>query len=124
MDVKWISVVRKIARIWGVVILTLGILMLIAEIVEAQMMELNSYPWFENLIPISFGLGVIGLAVAWKYEGIGGGMAIGFTIIVLLLYLATGRTRVGRVAVILLPVALPGLMFLICWWKSRENLEA
>lgn len=95
--------------------------MLISEIIESQSVELEPYPWFENLIPLTLGLAIVGLAVAWKYEGIGGGMAVGFVAVNLLLYLATGRTRAGAVVIILAPVSLPGLLFLLHWWLTRKT---
>ena len=124
MNESWIRILRRTARIWSGVIITFGILMFIGEIIESQSMDLEPYPWFENLIPVALGLAVVGLAVAWKYEGIGGGMAIGFAVVNLLLYIATGRTRVGAVVLILLPVVVPGLMFLICWRSSRGDTPA
>jgi hypothetical protein len=121
MNKKWIKILRKIARIWSGVIIGLGVIMFIAEIVEAQTTELDPYPWFENLIPVTLFLSVVGLAVAWKWEGIGGAMAVGLALANLLLYIATGRTQVGFVALILLPIALPGAMFLVCWRGSRNT---
>ena len=123
MNEKWTRILRKIARIWSGVIISLGILMFIAEIIESQTMVLDPYPWFENLIPVTLGLAVVGLALAWKYEGIGGGMAVGFSLVNLLLYIATGRERVGAVALILTPVVIPGILFLICWRRSREVVQ-
>ena len=123
MNEKWTRILRKIARIWGGVIITLGVLMFISEIVESQTVELDPYPWFENLIPVTLGLAVVGLALAWKYEGIGGAAAVGFSVVNLLLYIATGRTRVAAVAIILTPVVIPGLLFLICWRRSREVVQ-
>ena len=123
MNEKWTRVLRKIARIWSGVIISLGILMFIAEIIESQTMELDPYPWFENLIPVTLGLAVVGLTLAWKYEAIGGGMAVGFSLVNLLLYIATGRERVGAVALILTPVVIPGILFLICWRRSRDIVQ-
>ena len=124
MNENWIRILRRTARIWSGVFIAFGVLMFIGEIIESQSMDLEPYPWFENLIPVTLGLAVVGLAVAWKYEGIGGGMAIGFAVVNLLLYIATGRTRVGAVILILLPVVLPGLLFLICWRNSRGATPA
>jgi len=123
MNEKSTRSLRKIARLWSGVIISLGILMFIAEIIESQTMELDPYPWFENLIPVTLGLAVVGLALAWKYEGIGGAAAVGFSVVNLLLYIATGRTRVGAVAIILTPVVVPGILFLICWRRSREVVQ-
>jgi hypothetical protein len=86
-------------------------------------MELDPYPWFENLIPVTLGLAVVGLVLAWKYEGIGGGMAVGLSVVNLLLYIATGRTKIGAVVLILTPVVIPGILFLICWRQTREVVQ-
>jgi hypothetical protein len=123
MNERWIIILRKTARIWSVVIIGLGILMFVGEIIEPQSVELDSYPWFENLIPVTLGLSIVGLAVALKREGIGGGMAVGFALVNLLFYIATGRDRVGVVTLILTPIALPGFQFLILWWYSRDKTE-
>jgi hypothetical protein len=122
MNGKWVKILRKIARIWSVVVIGLGILLFIAEISQTQTAELAPYPWFENLIPVTLFLSVAGLAVAWKWEGIGGGMAVGFAVLDLLVYLATGRSRVAAVALILTPVVLPGLLFLLCWRASKKTI--
>jgi hypothetical protein len=121
MNGKWIKTLRVITRIWSGVIIGFGILIAIGEIIEAQTMELNPYPWYENLMPLSMFLGIVGLGVAWKREGIGGVMAILFAVTNLALYIYTGRTSVGVVALISSTVAIPGLLYLICWWGSRST---
>ncbi|MCJ7701897.1 MAG: hypothetical protein MUO62_09960 [Anaerolineales bacterium] len=118
MEPKWINPLRKTARIWSVVIIGLGVLVFIAEIFEASTAELDPYPWFENLIPLTLFLSVLGLALAWRYEGIGAAVTLGAALANLLLYIATGRTQVGVVALVLAPIVLPGLLFLVCWWAS------
>jgi hypothetical protein len=123
MNGRRITILRKIARIWSLAIIGLGMLLFVAEIFEAQTAELEPYPWFENLIPVTLFLSVVGLAVAWKWEGIGGGMAVGFAVVNLLIYLATGRSKVAAVALILAPVVLPGLLFLTCWRHSKKAIS-
>jgi hypothetical protein len=120
MNPKWITILRKITRIWSGVIIALGILIFIGEIIESQTMELDPYPWWENLMPAAMFLAVVGLAAGWKWEGIGGAMAVGFALVNVLIYLATGRERVGAVILIMLPVVIPGLLFLVCWRGSRN----
>jgi len=120
MKPKWIKRVRKIARIWSVVILGLGLLVLVSEVIEARTMELDPYPWFENLIPATLTLSIVGLAVAWRREDVGGGMAVGFAAVNLLLYIATGRTQIVAVVLILSPIVIPGLLFLFCWRGEKQ----
>jgi len=104
--------------------MVLGALLLIAEIIEGQTAELDPYPFFENFIPLTLALSVVGLGVAWKMEAAGGGMAVGFALANLFLYIATERTRIGAVALILLPIAFPGVLFLVCWWGSRKKTSS
>jgi hypothetical protein len=120
MKSKWIPTLRKIARIWSVAVFILGVLIFIAEISNLRSAPLRDYPWWENLMPISLLLAIAGLAVAWRREALGGGMAIGFCLLNLLLYLATGREQVGAVLLIMLPVVLPGVVFLVCAWWGRK----
>jgi hypothetical protein len=112
---------RRVARIWSGVVIGLGIIIFISEIIEAFAMELGDYPWFENLIPVSLFLAVVGLGIAWRDERLGGGMAVGFVLLNLILYLFTGRTRVSAVVLILLPVFIPGVLFLVCWWRELKT---
>ncbi|MBE9474628.1 MAG: hypothetical protein IMY85_07025 [Chloroflexi bacterium] len=37
---------------------------------------IGTYPWYENLIPLSLFPGVIGLALAWRWEGFGSVLSI------------------------------------------------
>ena len=124
MNSRRITILRKITRLWSGVIIALGILVFIGEIIESQTIELDPYPWWENLMPAAMFLAVVGLAVAWKWEGIGGAMAVGFALTNLLVYQATGRDRVWAVILIMLPVLIPGLLFLICWRGSRDISQA
>jgi hypothetical protein len=121
MSQKWISILRKIARVWSGVIIVLGFLTFLAEVIESQQAELDPYPWWENLMPAALLLALVGLAVAWRWEEFGGAMAVGFALVNLLLYIATGRDRVGAVALIILPLVIPGLLFLICHWGESKR---
>lgn len=119
MDRKWMPILRKITRIWSVVMIILGVLIFIAEIFETRSMALDPYPWWENLMPASMFLAILCLGVAWRWEALGGAMAIGLCLFTLILYLATGRDQVFAVLLITLPVLVPGLLFLLCAWRTR-----
>ena len=113
------TLIRRIARIWSLIIIGLGILVFIAEIIEAATTELAPYPSYENLIPFTLFLSVVGLAVAWRWEGLGGAITVLSVLGNLFVYLLTGRGAVGIVIMILTPILIPGILFLVCWLRSR-----
>ncbi len=121
MNNKWVPALRKITRIWSVVIIILGVLIFIAEIFEARSMELDPYPWWENLMPAAMIFAILCLGLAWRWEAIGGSLAIGFCLVNLLLYIATGRDQFFAVLLITLPVLIPGLLFLLCSWRTTKE---
>jgi len=76
---KWI---RKIAKIWSGVVIVLALIMLIGyawnwvTIGKPDPYAIEGYPSIENLIPITLGVSVLGLAIAWRWEGLGGMITI------------------------------------------------
>lgn len=114
--------IRKTARIWSLVIFAIALVIFIAEIIEAWLNPelINSYPWYENLIPLTLGLAVVGLAVAWWWELYGSLLSIVCIIANYVMYIAFGGSGRGLLVVplILLPVLIPGILFLISWMRS------
>jgi hypothetical protein len=97
--------------------------MFIAEIIAAFTTESEPYPFYENLIPFTLFTAIVGLAVAWRWEGVGGAIVIVSVLVNLGVYLFTGRTAVGAVMLILTPILIPGILFLVVWFQSRQGLE-
>ena len=120
------NLIRKIARIWSIVIIALTLFILIAEIigtfVPVQSMN-EPYPWYENLIPLSLVLSVVGLAIAWRWEGFGSVLCIFFIISTYVMYVAFVRSDRGLyiVPLILLPILIPGILFLVSWLRSDRG---
>ena len=112
--------IRRVARIWSIIIIGLGILIFIMEIIESNTIELEPYPFYENLIPFTLFTAVVGLIISWRWEGLGGAITIISVLVNLGVYLLTGRTAVGAVIVILTPILIPGILFLVCWLRSRR----
>ena len=119
MTDMWVPILRKITRIWSVVLIVLGILVFVAEIFEAPSMTLDPYPWWEILMPLSIFLAILCLGLAWRWEALGGILAIVFCAINLLLYAITGRDRFFAVLLITLPVLVPGILYVIYSWRSK-----
>jgi hypothetical protein len=126
---KWI---RWIARIWGTLIIAVALLVLIgyaSNLVTsgaADPYAVEDYPPMENLPPLFILLSALGLGIAWRWEGIGGAMAVFFQLAALpVLFIYWPITQdFHRYLVapygISVMVAIPGILFLVCWWRSRR----
>jgi hypothetical protein len=72
-------------------------------------------------------LSALGLAVAWRWEGLGGGLALLFQLINLpiLLFHWPIAERFPRYLVapygLWLVIVLPGLLFLVCWRRANAQ---
>ena len=124
------NLIRRIARIWSIVIIALVLLIFIAEIIGTFVPDQSmneSYPWYENLIPLSMFLSVVGLAIAWRWEGFGSVLCIFFVIATYIMYVAFVRSDRGLyiVPLILSPILIPGILFLVSWLRidrgSKQN---
>jgi membrane protease YdiL (CAAX protease family) len=120
------NIIRKIARIWSIVIIALVLFIFIAEIIGTFVPDQSMnepYPWYENLIPMSMVLSVVGLAIAWRWEGFGSVLCILFIIATYVMYVAFVRSDRGVyiVPIILLPILIPGILFLISWLRTGRG---
>jgi hypothetical protein len=118
LTVKWI---RRIARTLSVIILGIALVLIIGHIVVPEPTEAD-YPPIENLLPVIMFLSVLGLGISWRWEGLGGAISVGFFVVHLALYWAIRKRFFPlRVLVVLSPVLLTGILFLVCWWRSRGS---
>ena len=125
---KWI---RWIARIWGTLIVGIALLMLIGYAVnwvttgEADPHAVENPPPIEEWPPRLMFLSVLGLAIAWRWEGLGGAITVVFQLAMLPLLLIhwpiTQDSRFVAPYLILMTIATPGILFLVCWWRSRKR---
>ena len=125
---KW---TRRIARIWSFPIIVYALLMLIGYAWSwvttgvADPYAVEGYPPVEALPPILMFLGVLGLGIAWRWERLGGAINLFFQTTVILLLLITRPIThdFSRSAIpyfMSMVVAIPGILFLVCWWRSRR----
>ncbi len=116
---------RRIARGWSLAVMGVALLILIGNIVSPDPYAAESYPPVENLMPLSMLVSVVGLALAWRWEGLGGALNVaGFVANLILFWAIRGEFLPGSVVLTLSPVLVPGILFLICWWRSRDRRES
>ena len=115
---KWI---RRIARIWGTVVIAITLLSAILHAVVPDPYA-TDYPPVENLMPLLMCISVAGLGIAWRWEGLGGAINILFFIANLGLYwLIRGRFFSLEILAILSLAIVPGILFMVYWWRTRST---
>lgn len=108
---RWI---RWTARIWGGLVAILILLYTVGGI--PHMIEHLNPEEFIN--PITLFLSALGLIIAWNREGLGGAISVLF----ILINLVAGRWLLSLQDppyIQLSIFAVPGILFLYCWWQSR-----
>jgi hypothetical protein len=124
---KWI---RWIARIWALPIMVYALLMLVGyawnwvTIGVADPYAVEEVPLIEALPPIFVFLSVLGLGIAWRWERLGGTLAIVFQLAALSLLLIHSPLthdfpRSAIPYLLLVIVAIPAVLFLVCGWRSK-----
>lgn len=108
-----LRVLRWSARIWSV--LALGILLLFAF---GEGLNLAQFTARELVLFLFFPLGVfLGMALAWRWEGLGGGVTVASLAAFYLanrLYSSSFPRGLAFVA-----LAAPGFLFVLCWIWAR-----
>ena len=124
---KWI---RWIARIWSVPIIVFALLFLagaawnLATTGVADPHAVEGYPWTEALSPIFLLLSILGLAIAWRWDRLGATIAVLFQLAMLVTLLiqrplTQDLSRAAIPYLLWLIVAVPGVLFLVCWRRSE-----
>ena len=132
-DVRARKRVCRIARIWGAVVIALVLLVFVSAVwnlVTTGAMDpyhVEDYPPIENLPPLFSFLSALGLLIAWRWEGIGGAIALIFQLATLPVLLVHWPITEGFPDYLLAPygvwliILIPGVLFLLCWWKKRTG---
>lgn len=125
--------IRWVARLWGTLIVAFTLLMFIGyawnwvATGEADPHAVEDYPPIENLPPLFGFLSVLGLGIAWRWEGLGSAMAIGFNLVGLPVLLMHWPVTHDFPRYLVAPygtwmaIAIPGVLFLICWWRTKKR---
>jgi hypothetical protein len=123
---------RWIARVWSVPIIVYALLMFAgyawnwATTGVADPYAVEDVPVVEALPPILMFVSILGLAMAWRWERLGGTITIVLQLATLALLLITRPITLDfpRMAVpylLSVIVAIPGVLFLACGWRSENE---
>lgn len=129
--IKWI---RWIARIWSFPIIVYALLLaggyawswVTTGVADPYAVE--DAPAIEALSPVLMFLGILGLAIAWRWERWGGTIAIAFQAaalfsLLILKPIARDFPRSGIPYLLWTIVTIPGVLFLICWWRTKKGTD-
>jgi hypothetical protein len=113
--------IRSVARVWSVLVFILALILVIGTrfATPTNVQVRNSV---DSLISFSLLISMIGLGVAWRWEGWGALINIVFYLAVVPLYWLLHREWIDlSIMVGLSPVILPGVLFAIAWYLSRHE---
>jgi hypothetical protein len=113
-----VIVIRWVARILGGVGVALMMLFVIAHLFSPEGYGSPAFGEAVGLFFFPFGV-CLGLIIAWKWEGLGGLVAVGSIIGFHLTMLAVGGSL--DINAFIDGFAVPGLLFLIAWFLSRAS---
>jgi len=110
------SVVRWIARIVGIVVLAFLLFFVLADLLNKDSGD-SPLPLQDKVAFIFFPLStIVGLGLAWRWEGLGGLITIAG-----LIGLLTIRPDLFSSPLLMAIIAIPGLLFLLYWFLSRRE---
>lgn len=122
MNSRLINIIRWVARIWAALMVAFMLFMFGAHIVDDGLGLPFNLTARDGLMMASMFILVLGLALAWKWEKLGGWMTVlGLVAFYLFDYLFTGDFPRGTVFHI---IAFPGILFLIAAYAKEKPASA
>ena len=127
---RWI---RWIARSWGGLVFAVALLILVGYASswittgQADPYTAEDYPPIENLPPLLMLLAAFGSAIAWRREGLGGAVTVVCQLVCLPILLIHWPITEDFPRHLVAPygtwlvVTVPGVLFLLSWWRSRDR---
>jgi hypothetical protein len=69
---------------------------------------------------------LVGVLIAWRREGLGGLILILTAVVLFLIMSVVVTTKypdqwISLLLLFVVPYLVPGILFLICWWRSRKS---
>ncbi|MFH1367427.1 MAG: hypothetical protein ABIH38_05630 [Patescibacteria group bacterium] len=123
---------RLIARIVSAPIILFALIYVIGYGIDwittgtADPNAIEDYPFIENIPPLLMFLAIVGLAIAWRREKIGGIINLLFCLLTLIILPFTRDTLDFRSmipVVLVLIIAVPGILFVIYWRRIQKSIS-
>lgn len=112
--------IRGVARVWSVLVFLLALILVIGTRFAPAASPVNAP--LDILIPLSLLVSMIGLVIAWRWEGWGSLINITFYLAIVPIYWLLHQEWLHfSILVALSPVILPGVLFSVAWLLDRKN---
>lgn len=105
----WVRVTRWVARIWS-----LGpVLFALTVVLTRDDNQVEPVPWTDWLTLSLMFIAVLGLAIAWRWERLGGWISVIFLAIAIVLFFITVERAFPTWLIFLVAIGVPAGLFLI-----------
>lgn len=113
--------IRDVARVWSILVFILALILIIGtQFAPPTTVQVNNP--LDSLIPVSLLISMIGLGIAWRWEGWGALINIIFYLLIVPLYGLLHKEWLHfSILVALSPVILPGILFAVSWYLARKG---
>ncbi|MDH5506863.1 MAG: hypothetical protein OEZ02_06550 [Anaerolineae bacterium] len=113
---------RRIAKIWSIISLVLVLLVFIGEIIFPHAGDTGTVPLIDWVLLFLFPfLTMVGLVMAWRWEGWGGGLAVASYVLFLVVISVDRGGLMWEVGLVGAALAAPGLGFLVCARREKAG---
>jgi hypothetical protein len=110
----WVRYTRWVARIWS-----LGpILFAFAQIFSRDDNIVEPIPWTDWLTLSLIFVAVLGLAIAWRWERLGGWITVGFLVMFMVVFLITVERSFPTWLIFLVGIGTPAALYLISFYAE------
>lgn len=121
ISAKVASAIRRVARVWSILVFLLALILVIGTRNAPPASDLLNGR-FDFLIPLALLTSLLGLGIAFRWEGWGALINLLFYLAVVPLYaILQGEWIHFSIMVGLSPVILPGVLFAVAWLLDRKG---
>lgn len=115
---------RGVARVWTILVWILALILIIGTLFRPPSSE-QAYAPIDNLIPALLIVSLIGLLIAWLWEGWGTLINVGAYLAIVPVYGLIHQEWIHpSVMVAFSTVILPGVFYAAAWWRDRKLVSS